>query len=581
MGPAGQEPTGRIRTEVPDASRAVAQISGQVEKLGGQVVDYFQKAEDDQVDLTSRVAASEYEQKKKAAMRQAQMFEGDPNEVYQKLRENRDAWENEVNEKYSNVSERTKQAIKERILGVDRTIDDQIAMNYETQLHAWDKKNTDAEIASKKENASWAAETVNINDDASFNRLRVAINEIKDARYKSGTRRGLVSKQVDAEGNAIEESAPSLRYEIKKDASEAIENVVRILHASGKMDEAQKIMDEFKDDILADAKSKLLKHKDEKTIFHKAAVEIQKVRGLDPKKALEHFDRIKDLEVQEKARAMYHTRQVQQEKITEVTTKRAFEEVNDHLRDLEKKNRPIRTVDQFRNDPFVSKMMEKDLLTTKQIRDLEKHIEKPEQSNEKVLNNAYEAMFDAQSFANLSYGEMKSLTAGLSEKDANYFEKRWADARSETPSEQSKMITYMGKQLQEQLFEAKKLKKEYGRWTDKSERFRIQEYGEMLKAIETFPPGMSQIEQSKWVKEFVSKRLAGEVFTGLARKPQKFESKPEPKATPKPVEDASSRKLEPDEKRKVMEMFYKENGRSFNPKTDKVSDLQKYIKDIQ
>lgn len=578
LGPAEPQSVGRLKVDVPDGTRPFAQVTGSLEKLGGAAFDHFQKIEDDQLDLTSRSAAAEYEVKKKVAMERARQVEGDPTNAYETMNEESSKWQDEILTKYQNVSEKGKRLIQQRIAHTDVLLNDQIAVNRETQLHAFDMKTTRDRIKLHAENASLASETIVENskgefDDSVFDRLRVSIGNIKDEVFASAERRGLVVTERDVEGNILrEEILPSAKMEMKQHVTDALDSVIKSLNRSGKTKATEKILNEFKNDILSDSKDKLLTHIKDSTTLNKAREVMVSVRDLDPQDAYRKLDKISDLAVQEKAKAMYHADRRQRQDAKDTSQKMAFEDLSDYFRTQQKGGKKYLSDTDVENDPVFQGFVDKDRLSSKQIKAIKKSLVAPEESDEKVKDEVYSAMFNGEMDA-WTYGDLKAHTAGLNASDAKRFEKRWEKLKDQSEPEKKQMIEYMGHQLSDQLIGARVIGKSGRNLTNKDRATRTRYYDKMMETIEKFPPGISMGEQHKWVKEFVAKTIAEKPFTGTGTR--KFQSAPSGDKDTGKTE--GPREMTMDEKRKAVIEFTKEHREKWDLKKHGEKALLKYL----
>lgn len=566
-GPAAPESMGQIRADLPDGTRAVEQTVNGLERLGENAIKIENDLEDQAIDLAATRAASDYEVKYKTELTKAKAIEGDPTDAYTKFDADSATWRDEVLKKYESADDRTKRKIQEKIERVNLSLRDQRAVGEQLQYAAFEKKTTDDAVNLRKEGLLGSIELADAKDPDTFLSLEVQLDEIRKLRIESGRRNGLLT--VDEKGN--ERMSPQLQMQIKKDISEGLHDAIVTLNASGKTEEAAYLLDRYKDDILADTKTKLLKGKEESEIKNMALLEVDKVKGLGPEAAMNRIMKIENLQVREKALEVIDAQQRRIENAKERAAKETYEDLAEYV-----SKKGFVSVAELKDDEVYKRSEGR--IKQSQRAALEKLISAPKNSDEEVKAKMYDLSIGGQ-FQGMSYPDFLHASAGLNQKDRAAFEKKWKSDNETTGVEQSKMVSYMGKQLENQLFAAGYLKKDLGKWTKKSDLKRVQAYDEMMSAIESFPPGTSVIEQQKWLREFVSAKVKGEVFKGLGDQPQKFQSAPPPKReSPKAAAAPAPAEMTREDKLKWISKWQKANpGRIFDPKKN-MKDLQDFYK---
>jgi len=563
---------GRMDVDLPDTVKPQAAINTAIENFAQAEIKVINKAEDDAIDLTATRAAAEYESKYKVELGKAKLVEGDPTEVYSKFDEDEKTWQDEILNRYEGASERTKEAIRNRMQKTSWSLLDQKEVSRALQYSKFDESTTTAAIKLKQDNMLSAVEIIDAKNPESFMGLRQAVADIQEIRYGRGSRNGLMIE--DEDGN--KKPTKTLQLQIKKDLSEGLTNAISTLNAVGKVDEAQMLMDEYKEVLTADDQMKLTKENKSSAINNQALMEIEKVKFLSNDEAMSKLDKISNLEVREKAQEKLDALQRRKENAVEREQKVTYENLADYV-----KGKDFLTVSELEEDPvFRGKA---DRLSAKGRKDIEAMIEKPKESNPVVLEAAYNKLFTPQ-FANMTYPELMETTAGLSEKHKTMFEKKWQDAKEQTAPEQRQMIQYMGKSLERELLRTNIVKSQRsGRGlTKESVKKKNQIYSEMMEAIDSFPPGYTPLQQEKWVKDYVTSYIKEEAFTGSSSSPPRFQSAPPasrgtvtpPKADER-KEQGATRKLTPAEKQEAAVAWLAAKGRPWSSKTDTVMELGK------
>lgn len=561
---------GRIDVDLPDVVKPQSVINSAIQNTAEAGIKVMEKAENDAADLAATQASAEFEAKYKTELGKAKLIEGDPTEVYSKFDADEKTWQDEIINKYEGASSKTKEAIRNRIQKTSWSLLDQKEVSRAIQYSKFDTNTTNDSIKLKQDNMLAAAELIDAKNPESLIGLRRAVADIQDIRYGYGSRNGMMIEDEDGNKKPIK----TLQLQLKKDLSEGLVNAISTLSAVGKVDEAQMLMDEYKDVLTADAQMKLSKENKSSAINNEALMEIEKVKYLPNDEAMAKLDKIKNLEVREKAQEKLDSRQRRIENAIEREQKATYEGLADYV-----KGKGFLTVSELEEDPVYRG--KRDRLSAKGQKDIEAMIEKPKESNPVVLEAAYNKLFTPE-FANMTYPELMATTAGLSEKDKTKFEKKWQDAKEQTAPEQRQMIQYMGKSLERELLRTNIVKSQRsGRGLTKdSIKKKNQIYSDMLTAIESFPPGYSPLQQEKWVKEYVTFHIKEEAATGSVN-PLKFQSAPPagrgtvtpPTATER-KEQATRRVLTPAEKQEAAVAWFAAKNRTFDAKKgDTIAEL--------
>jgi len=562
IGPSAPESVGRIDVDLPDGTKAVAQTAGAIENLAQKGLNYAYDLEDQAIDLTATKAASDYEVKYKTELQKAKSIEGDPTDAYTRFDQDSNTWRDEILKNYEGADERTKRKILEKIDRTNLTLRDQRAVSEQLQYATYEKKTTEDAINLRKEGVLGAIELADVKDPDTFLSLEVQLDEIRKLRIDSGRRNRLLT--TDEQGN--ERLTPQLAMQIRKDTSEALENAITTLNASGKTEEAAYLMEKYKDDILADTKTKLVKGNKDSEVKNQALLAVDQVKFMDPEAAMAKLTKIANLEVREKSLEILDAQQRRIQNAKDRAAKETYENLADYV-----SSKGFVSLAEMKDDETYKRLEGR--LKQSQRAALEKLVAAPKNSDEAVKAKVYDLSLGGH-FQGMNYADFLHATAGLNQKDRAAFERKWKSDNETTGVEQSKMVSYMGKQLENQLYGAGYLKKDFGKWTPKSDKKRVQAYDEMMIAIESFPPGTSVVEQQKWVREFVAKKIKGEAFTGMSDQPQKFQSAPPPKReAPKTPAKTETSEMTFEEKKAWVVKWQKANpGRIFDPR--KKADIE-------
>lgn len=576
ISPQGPELSGRIDTNVANSAQATGQIAQSVSGVTNEVADYQEKVEEHAVQVAAIEAANKYEIQYRGALASAKKFQGDPSNIYSKIDEDSQKWQDDIIGENENASPRLQQAIREKITLANSSLRDKQATQHGLQYETYAKNITDSAVGLKAQGVLDSIETVSKDDPKSLIPAQIQIDDIKKLRVEEGRREGLVV--TDDKGN--ENYSPILKMRILKDTSKSLKDAIISLNAAGKTDEAKMMMDKFGDDILSEDKTKLLGDHKDAQLQNKALSAVNDIsyKYKDPVDQMKALDKISDLSVREKAQGILHTQQTRIEQAKEMAGKQTYEDLSNYVR-----NKKYVTVDEMKSDPFVKQMLGKDRMSQKQIDSLEEQVDAPKRSDVTTRGKMYDLMIKGD-LSKMSYGEIQANSTGLNTSDRNKLFARWESDTHQSEPEKKQMITYMGGRLEKELQAAGAISKEFGRYSNSDEVKRTKALDSMMETIDSFPPGTSISEQDKWIRGYATSYLKGEVFKGLPQS-KKFESAPTPKqeaktseAAPNPTTAASpqnTRQLTNDEKTQWLVKFRKVNGRTFSPKDG--DNMQSFI----
>lgn len=569
---------GRAEINVPNGQPMVAATANAIGSVINEADDYFTKVENHTINVKSTEAGLQYEAKLKSEAAKLKNIQGDPTKAYADFDEKTKEWQQEILDGQDNLSPKLERAIRERLAKVDMMQSAHRAVSQQIQFGKYRTAVRDGDVKLGQDGMLDAIDGVDVKDPKTFIPLKLQANRVQDAILDHAEATGLATKEVDENGVVhYKNIAPQTMELIKQRQSEGIRNVVATLNNTGKVDEAKKIMEDYNDVLTAPIKTKLMNDHKDAIVKNQAYAEVAKVDGLSPDDQMARLDKLPEGDVKQKAKSILATNIRQDEQAKEIAGKQTFETASQYLRD-----KGFSTIDQMKNDPRVANWISSGRMNQKQIDALEEQVVAPKHSDPKVMGKLYDKMSDG-SLSNMSYGELQDALAGASQKDRDKVTKRWEDGRSQTGAEKRQMTSYMGTRLKSEMQSAGVIgKNQFGKYTNDDEIKYTRAYDQMLDAIDTYKPGISQTEQNKYVQQFVIDMVKKQEFKGAQT--DKIKSAPPSVApvlsatpNPKAVEDAAKTEQHaPTDLKYWAQQFYKVNHRAFG--TDPKDNIQEFIK---
>jgi hypothetical protein len=502
IAPQAPESVGRIETKLPDISNAGASFSKALTDSGKAIDEHVYEVEKQAAELDATKGANDYEVAYKTEKEKLKGIDGNPTEAYSKFDQDSQKWMNDIRDKYKGSSELVKQRLEAKLQSTHESLRVARSVDEAVQYNAYEKKTTDSTISLAKEGAISALEIYNVNDPDTILPFTEQIARMKDTRVASGERTGLVTR--DAKGERV--YSASLDMQMKKDVSDTIKDAVEILNAKGMIAESESLMERYKDDILADTKSSLAKSTKSSLERTEALNLASTLYGFPPDVQLKKLDEMTNLSpaIKDKARKALDTHARIYENAKRRASDSSFEEVAQYLRKKEEGGNPLLTVDQLENDPVFNRAANR--MTDAKRKALYKLVEAPAKSDPITLEKMYESVNNRE-LRGMSMADFEENVAGLTKTDKNKFRKMWENSNLETESEESRRISFTGKELKEQMIAAKLLKpNQYGKLTTKDRIKYTQAMDAMTVAMEDLK-GAGPAEQRKWVKDYTVRVL--------------------------------------------------------------------------
>lgn len=559
--PQAPAPAPRINVDVPDSTRVSMQAGEAGKQALDQTAKMFAEQEDHASDLTATNVANSYAARFKVELAKVQNIQGDPTSAYHKFDEDSSSWANDLTKQYEGSSERTKAKIAERIQMTHGELQARRSVDEALQYQKYEKNTTDAAIQLGQEDMMASSELLNAKDTNTFSNLDNNIYNLKKLHTESGLRTGTVLRNSDGSLSYT----PQALIEMKKDVSDGLKNVIETLNASGKTDEAQMLLEKYKDDLTADTTRKLTAgHKDSLT-KNQALAEVDKVQFLDPVAQLAKLNKISNVEVKEKALSFANDRQRYLEQAKNRASNDVYEKLSDYIRKRQSSGQNFVSVTDLQNDETYSRL--RGSLNSKDEDALEKMIkarsESTDNGRQELLSNV-----TAGGFKGMSYPELLRLNSQLSKSDQKKAMSYWTDANSDSDSEKSQRRTYMTKKLKDEMQASNVIKKNvFGKYTNDSE-IKITNYqDELQQVIDGLPANMDVSQQNKVIKDFIDAKKKNEIFTPPS-KPNLFGApKTQSRQANAPVKAQPPKEatMTDDQINEALQLWKTTKGRSYNP----------------
>lgn len=532
---AAQTTMGRINVGIPDLVSPVASTAKQAESLISQQEQYYRKQQENAWDTAALTKSNEFDQYINARLEGENGFkyrQGDPTEEFGALGEDIEAKYNEYLK--GDLGDRERAILKSKL---DQVYDrGTVKANtiYGSLYNKHETKVTNDAVELEKRGLTDAVSIVNAADKDSFAGVDQQIAKIRDIRWNSGRKTGL----VDTDETGRERANESLRLTTANDLSDGLYKAIDVLNATGKTDEAQMMLERYKD-YLDPARKKQATQTTEKATIRKSALTLaDETRGMTNDDAIEYITKNtkgqNKLEVRQEALKIVDTEQRRLTNLKSRQESENFEAAATVVRERMGSKNPFHSTDEMMNDQMIKRFSQN--MNAKQIAALGKMVDKPSNSNEGVKAKAYDIAFSADGFTGMTYAQFAESVAGLNDADTKKFTKLWEEANMQTPSESLRTLKTMDAELRNQMLKTGLIKFAYGTTLNNKDNVKyLKARDAMVAAREKFPTGASPEYQQKWVTKFVADMKKGEVFAP-PEAPQKVIPTPTlpsvPKGTP-------------------------------------------------
>lgn len=430
-----QAPTSVGRTDMQAPSTAGAEAGFKTLDNAVNTFDKLNKEREkkqlDALDYKGTELANQYETRYATRLKEISLMEGDTTQAYADLDNEAVKWESELRSNYKNADPRLESILQKKIGGVNGRLNQTRQIQQAGQTYKYQMGVVDEAVKLRQDDMVNAVQLVNINDPASFAGLKGRVDEIVAFRNASGFKNGTVAQ--DENGKLIY-NGDFTPNQIAKDVSGGIENVVKILNASGKGLEAKKIVEDYDKAgyLTADLKTKLLSGSNEVIVRNEALDALAKVRakGLTGQAAINEI------------RRMGLSEPVAFKAVELNDTERRFEENARKTKDdmIHRRMYQEATEGNFVSfDDYKDRSLfyrdNKDILDVNTIKSIQSVFDSPKESNNNTINELY-TLQASGALRDLSPTEFLTLKSRLSKQDATRWQTTYDNA-VKPPSEDS------------------------------------------------------------------------------------------------------------------------------------------------
>lgn len=542
--PQDTKSVGRIEFNPVDVVKPMLQQANAAERLAGDVAGFVANENFRTAEVTGMEAARSYHRYNEDLLvgeNGLAYQKGNPTEPFQIYDQKVKAKREEIVNQYKNSNEMVRNAVENALRETDAKFYDRRATLFGKQKSEWEDTNLKESVAIDKEDARHAVAHLDINDPNTTVPLDAVLfninKKITDFAISRGTARKMQEKQAD--GSIVERTVfdESVKMQIAKESSEALQNAIENLQQSGDVEGADYILKKYGNRLASNVKDKLFDKNKKDMQEIKGVQEFSKVRNLPYDQAFNKLDQIKDPMIRRKAQAELDDYRRQKENAKTSSSKANYDTMAKYLDERKKAGKPILSINELENDPRFKRMAPN--IQQKQIDALYAQVEKPKKSDEGVKAQVYQSIQNGD-MKTWDYGQFLEHTKGLSDKDKTKFENDWRDLTSQSPTQQRIMFQNMSKEMTAQMQKLGIIEKnDFGKF-DNDTQITVNEWNDELRdAISTMPPELGYDKQMQYVRKFVADKKAKQVFSPPNRQPPKFMGDPNKKVAPIP-EDGST-----------------------------------------
>lgn len=505
--------SGQIDAQPLNVTQGIAQTSNQISGLMGAAADQMARAENQQADLTATRLSLQYEEMYQGELDNIRGMKGDPTLAYTQFDEKMSKEFEKLGETYKDAIGPVRNIVEQKLQSTAGRLRMKREVTEGSQFRAYRRETYNAEVGQiANQRVLDAIELDTLDPEAKkegkFVNLELAIQDIMTARDKQGIAEGLM-----VSGPNGQERSAVLNSMINEDVSTAIGNVVQALNLSGDNEAAEKVIDKYKDRLLAKTRIDLMKKTQDAGIDKKAFAIEHELRFLPPSKAMAEVEKkTKDPEVINKVRKLVDERARINTLNKERESDAAYQEIYSFVQATASANAKAAQEGKVTGiaSPSRTWLEQSDVwgamadrLNAKDKEALYSMVSKPKESDEAARLRMMEYATN-DGFLGMSAQEFEKEARGLNQAEYKTYRSTWQRLNSDTEGEARGRIKFMSDNLSHLLFTAKILKKKDRRYWSRKDAATFAEYsGEMMDYLDKAPPKQTPMEQMKWLREFV------------------------------------------------------------------------------
>lgn len=528
-----QASVGRIKADIPDSTREMAQTANAVEKLADVGVDYLQKQDDIAADTEATKRVNEYEVAWKQGIygdgqtTGAKYSKDDPAKVYAQF-------DTEMKQKFDsimgdeNLSGRAKQLVAKRLTEKANSLQWQRLSEYGLQQSKYDAGITNAAIDLEKGNLTDAAAA-----DDDFKMLDDTIGRMRQLRFREGLKNGAVQYDEKGQSVIVDDDGKTARVTpnqmvsltLRKDLSEGIGATAENLIKSGQIDKAKAVLERYHQYLDPVKKKSILDDYRKAEIKQQAFAVADKLKGAGPGGAAAILATVDNPEVKEQALkvADEYDRYMENRKnrLSKNTYDALMNKVNARMRS---ENPYVGPID-MENDPEIATAL-RSVTDSRQRQALYHAINQPRETSQASREALQDVLFGRNpdypdGLKGMDPATFSEFLAGQSKADRNKWNNRYEQANSTTNAQQGANMKLGAKYLKEQMLAAGLLKLDGGTHAlTKSSRIDFteaqDEFLDHMDKVGNSP--MNPKELNDWARKFAADRAEGKAFQPPERK---------------------------------------------------------------
>lgn len=504
-----------------DVVRGPAQASQQIGGMINQVADQMAKSENYTAELEADRLSREYEAAYQAGLKDVQAMKGDPTQAYSQLDAKMAEQFKKMEESLADKISPVQNIIRKKLSETNGRLGQTRLINEASQFKSYQRSENNAtvsQITNQRVLDAIQLDTLDPEEKKAgrFTNLDLAIEEIMKIRDRQGREEGLM-----VSGPNGEQRSAILNDMINQDVSEGVKNVVKALNISGDTETAEKVIEKYKDRMLAKDRIDLMTKTKEAGKDKQAFAIEHDLRLMDSSRALREAEkRTDDPEVLNKVRKLIDERG----RINALTKERestiSRDKIVQNIMAVQSQSAEAAAKGEMKNvvtpsrtwleqQPIWGEFSDRLSATDKKaIYDM---LERPKQSAPDARIRMTEYLTDSQRLKGLSAGDFEKAASGLDESDYRTFRTKYVNAKELTEGEYNARYNAFSAMLKTEM-KAVKLLNPGDKMSKKQAEMYADYQIELMSALDQVQPNMSSSDKQKYVREFIEDKRKEEPF---------------------------------------------------------------------
>lgn len=282
-----------LNVNLPDPIAATAPlrsgVNAGIESAMGGYEEYqkvLKKKKLEAYDIRATDQANKLKIKTKNELVRIGQLKGDPTQAYEKFDQDYNAWEEEAFGE-DDTDPEYRQILSEKLTRTRGDIYETRTIGQTKQYYSWKNDVINSAVKIRQDDAVQASEYLDMRNNASFDRMNKSIKEMYDFRVGQAYQDGLIT-EFDENGKPI--LSPQVESAIKSDMGDTIIPIVKSLNASGKANEAKKVINDYKQWLNGKDLASLTADNDEATVKNKALTLLDSLKSSSSVEGLAAID---------------------------------------------------------------------------------------------------------------------------------------------------------------------------------------------------------------------------------------------------------------------------------------------------